>query len=126
MILTDDNIDKKTAKYWCFLSDKKLEDALKSVVKKANKSYKQEKSSKSVDESLTAGAIAAEVAWDVIAAGVSNYLDKTERAKWKDAEKIYQDNAYLDTLDMKHELSRLDDGEFYNLVKAAYVVRNYG
>lgn len=36
MKLTDNNIDSKTAKYWCFLSDKTLKNALKEVVKNTN------------------------------------------------------------------------------------------
>ena len=130
MILTDDNIDKKTAKYWCLLSDKQLESALREVVKKANSSFKQKNSSgkkkkKEVDESVL-GAAAAEVALEVVAAGVSNYLDKTERTKWKEAVDDIKNDAYLETLDLKHELGRLDDDEFYKLVQASYVVRHYG
>ena len=127
MILTDDNIDKKTAKYWCLLSDKQLESALREVVKKANSSFKQKNNSKKkkVDESVL-GAAAAEVALEVVAAGVSNYLDKTERTKWKEAVDDIKNDAYLETLDLKHELGRLDDDEFYKLVQASYVVRHYG
>lgn len=128
MILTDDNIDKKTAKYWCLLSDKQLESALREVVKKANNSFKQKNSSKKkkeVDESVVAS-VAAEVAFEAVAAGVANYLDMTERTKWKEAVDDIKNDAYLETLDLKHELGRLDDDEFYKLVQASYVVRNYG
>lgn len=126
MKLTDNNIDKNSARYWCLLSDKTLKNALKEVVKNANSNKLNEELTLAATGTAVVGTAASLVLWDILGRAYDNLTDTTKLQTYNEMIDGMKNDAYLDTETLKTELAKLGNGEFYKLVQASYIVRNYG
>ena len=92
MKLTDNNIDKNSARYWCFLADKSLKDALKDVIKNVNSKYEMTQLNEFVAPLIVAGG---KIAFDTAISlgawyGLDWLLSSKEQLPKHDFNKMYE------------------------------------